>query len=343
MSVAWWNKELNMKRKNWRVMGGVVGLMMALCVVVGVSGCGKGEKGAGGAGSGKKDASGNEVVSYGDEPRVALRWSAAAGDVWRMVMTMDISTEQEIGPEKQPNSLKLPVMECVMDLAVESVDAEGQMAAVFTLAEINAKKKAGVSALILGAMQQTYQTMRGMRANMRMSAIGKTEMSSWVVPEGVDPNVATMMDQAMKNASHLTPVFPVDPVGVGAKWRSSGAFTSGGMTIDQAFEYTVLSIDASGNGELGVAVTQSAKAQEVALPGVSAEQMKMRLQSMSGTNSGTIKLVRGMPMASEFVMTGTAQQKMQVGLGGGEMTDVDQTVSLEVKAKTERKKEGKGG
>lgn len=343
MSGAWWNKELNMKRMNWRVMGGVVGLVMALCVVVGVSGCGKGEKGAGGSGSGKKDASGNEVLSHGDEPRVALRWSAKAGDVWRMVMTMDISTEQEIGAEKQPNSMKLPVMECVMDLGVESVDAEGQMAAVYTLSEINAKKKPGVSPLILGAMQQTYQTMRGMRASMRMSAIGKTEMSSWVVPEGIDPNVATMMDQAMKNTSQMTPVFPVDPVGVGAKWRSSGPFTSAGMTIDQTFEYTVLSIDASGNGELGVTVTQSAKAQDVALPGVSAEQMKMRLQSMSGTSSGTIKLVRGMPMASEFVMTGTAQQKIQMGFGGGEMTDVDQTVSLEVKAKTERKKEGKGG
>jgi len=319
-----------MKRLVW-VVAVLVGVSIALGAV---GGCGKGGKDGGTAG--KKDPSGVEVISAGDEPRTELRWTASVGDVWRVTMSMDMTSKVKNAEVDEPGSLAMPVIETAMDVTVKGVEADGTMSLLYSVGEMNAKKKEGVTLMMLGVMQRSLQQMRGMSANVRMSGVGKTEFSAWSTPEGLDPNVAALMNDSMKNAEQFVAMFPLQPVGVGAKWRTAGPLTVGGMTIDQVQEFTVNRIDSDGGVELAVTVTQSAKEQDLVIPGMATADMKMRVLSMSGTSSGTMKIQRGMPMAKDSTLRGTSQQKQRITIGG-ESSEIDQTTDLEVKVKTERK------
>jgi hypothetical protein len=107
-----------------------------------------------------------------------------------------------------------------------------------------------------------------------------------------------LLGELNQSIQEMSAPFPVEAVGVGARWQVTSRIDAGGFRAEQTAEYTLLSRNGD-RVELEVTVTQSADSQPVSMPGMPPE-IQARLESLEAAGSGTmnVNLTRLVPTST---------------------------------------------
>jgi len=115
----------------------------------------------------------------------------------------------------------------------------------------------------------------------------------------LDPTAANLMSQVSDQVGSLAVPFPVEAVGIGARWRGVSSARSTGIDARQTYEYTVRERDAD-HVVLDVEYTQTAPRQRAELPGVpTGTKVSITKFRVAGTGTATIGLSALLPVESK--------------------------------------------
>jgi hypothetical protein len=253
-----------------------------------------------------------EVLSTGSEPRHEIRFSAKAGSVFTATMEMQLTMTQDMGGQTQ--TIAMPNAITVMTLTCTDVSKTGDMSFTAEVTDARIQPEADTPAMVATAMKRAVEGLKGTRMSMKITPTGQMLESELKMVEGADKNLAGTVDSLRQSMSQMMTMIPSEAMGVGGKWRQVQKMRVSGVATDQTVEFTVSRVDESGT-DLEMTMTQSAPEQDMKLPGMAGLGPKVRLVSMSGSNSGTMRIERGLPMAQRVSSRGKTDQTLRMQMG----------------------------
>ncbi len=260
-----------------------------------------------------------KLIDPGAEPRQVLRLHPKAGDKQTFSMSLKMSMAMKMGENEMP-AVKMPPMTFTMDATVKDVSADGDISYEIVLGEGTVGEEPGAVPQAAEMMKSILASMKGTTGTGVVTSRGLNKGANFKPPANANPQAKQMMEQMKEGLFNLG--LPEEAVGKGAKWQFKMPLKSQGMTMDQTFDYELVSLEGD---ELTVNanIKQTAAKQKVespAMPGV-----KVDLDKLSGSGKGqvTANLAQLLPvkgsteMHSEMSMgmnAGAQKQTMNMGL-----------------------------
>lgn len=268
------------------------------------------------------EPTGPRVLDPGAEPRQVLRLVFTEGEQVSFQVVTDLDVTQTSGDDEL--QVDTPAVIQTITMTVEQVHARGAEADIsfeITAASVYPEDR---------FPQQTIDELNlGLGALVGIGGSGRISQTGEVVSfdyryDGADPAVAESLDQMAGQLEHLTPSFPTEPLGVGARWVEETEAQLSGVTFSQATTYELTDIT-DGAVEYTSTIEQTADPQDLDL----AEADESRLVSYSGSGSGS-----GLFTLSTLVAAGStsmvAEQVIVVTSPGGAEMELTQNLTLEL-------------
>ena len=230
-----------------------------------------------------------ELIAPGAEPRRAARYAIAKGAKTTFELAMDLNIEAGAFGGA------LPTFATTMELTCEDVLADGRMKIRTKIVDAVARERPE-SKMPATAMSSQLELMRGLVITAVLGPDG-TLTGATVVP-GPKPLPPALEQQIAGLTSSLEQIampLPTDPIGVGARWRSTRTLRQNGLMVTTAATVEVTSLDAT---KLGFAMTS-----EISGPDQSVKQQGTAIDVKhirgSGQGKGTLDLTT-LAMAAEL-------------------------------------------
>lgn len=253
-----------------------------------------------------------KLLSAGEGAKNELRIHPKVGGaesfemVMKMKMTMDMG-----GMGQMPQELPPIVMR--MDAKVTAVAPNGDVSYDFTLADVSLRE--GADPAMAEALKSAMGPMVGTKGTVTVTNRGLTRSSKLTPPPGVP---AEQFAQMQKGMQHASAPFPVEPVGVGAKWEVSQLVEDNGLKLNQVTTYTLK----SWSGDVVVvdaALVQNADAQAVITPDLPpGSSATLESLTSSGTGSTTFSLAHVFPTSAK--LDHKMNTRMKISAEGQEMS-----------------------
>lgn len=254
--------------------------------------------------------------------RVELRYRPKVGAVQIMSLRTKMDMSTEMNGQAAP-AMVLPGTECTMKLNVEKVDGDGSIHYSAVIADFDTFDAEGAQPMMVSAMKEQLKKMVGLSANIVVSDRGVAKSGSFTGGDPANVLMKQMLDSMNQSLTQFSSPFPVEPLGVGAKWDATSRVTLNGLTVDTVATFTVLEL-ASDRVKLQIEQVSSAKDQEVAntmIPGV-----KTKLHSMSGNTKGTLLIEFAHVMTQNAELTSDSKTDMSMDYQGQKM-DMKQSMT----------------
>lgn len=249
-----------------------------------------------------------ELLDAGTGPREALRYTFRAGNAQKAAI--DLSMQMGIDLGGQQISLgSIPPIRMTMDMRVAEVTGDGAARLEFALLSAEVIDSNADQSVEL---QQALDNVDQVSGWYRMDTRGQIIDSDVNLPQ--DPSAATAgelvgnMEQTMQQ---LAAPFPVEPVGIGARWQVMQRADTGGARISQTAEYTLRARTGT-RVELDVKIVDSSIEIGDALP-PGARMMGMRLEGGGNTSIDLASLVptARMDVGTQIALSISAQGQSQ--------------------------------
>lgn len=227
-----------------------------------------------------------KLLSAGQAPQEPLRLQIAGSHKEVMVMTMRMAMAMEMGGTQAMPYTKLPATAMNMGLNIGAIERSGDFRYDFALDSIDVLPDADSPPGMVDAIKAAMGDLKGMSGFSQVTSRGEVCDAGFTLPENVSPQVKQTMDGMQQSMQQIAIPFPVEPVGVGAKWEVTTHLShSQGIELTQTATYELL--ERSGTTvKLGTTLRQSAQPQEMKPPGVPSGATVM-LESMESSGSGT--------------------------------------------------------
>jgi len=259
-----------------------------------------------------------KLLEAGSGNKIELRAAPKKGAVESLQMLMNIDMAMDMGGMgKMPQTL--PAMKMVMKAEITEVKGDA-IHYNFELTEAAVEGK-GADPMMVAAMEPELKKMIGTKGEVVVNNRGMTQSAKVIAPEGTSTEEMAQFDNMQKSMNHASAPFPVEPVGVGAKWEVTSNMKENGIVMKQVVTYTVKSIEGQ-VVTLDTALVQHADAQKLA-PDNMPPGAEASLESLDskGTGQTIIDLNHLFPNKGTLAhdmntrMTVTAQgQKMEMGM-----------------------------
>jgi hypothetical protein len=168
-----------------------------------------------------------KLVSGGAQPRRPLRLVLLDGEEQNVSSTVDQSVSTG-GASTQRNRLKTPLNETSTGHepsgGVDLFDQYGQVVVSGTNAQQLGTELAGLSNAEGGATVSDRNEISG----------------SFVNPSNADPALSEVADELSSQAGQLSQLLPLEPVGLGARWRVSSVVSMSGINLQVTSTYRLL-------------------------------------------------------------------------------------------------------
>lgn len=221
-----------------------------------------------------------KLLEAGAEPRTTLRYRFEPGVKSKMNMTM----ETELSGTGMP-AMKVPTMKMLMDVEVAERLSDSESRYSFTLTETEVLDGPGVMPGVAEMTKKALETAKGLTGSAIVDGQGFTRDSTVKLPDGINPQMKSMMSGTMQGLDQLSSPLPQEPVGIGARWELGQLIEQNGMEVSQTTVFELIEF-AGTKGKLKATVSQTAPRQKVksGMPaGASAELIKL-----NSTGSGEI-------------------------------------------------------
>jgi hypothetical protein len=252
-----------------------------------------------------------------------LRYRFESGASATMTMDMDMTMAVDSDALSIP-PYAMPTMRTVMGTTTGSVAADGSARFDFQYLSTGPLEPFDdpVTRLLDGWMDQ----MTGISGWFVMDELGQTLEGGIDGLAELDPMLQEAMADYERTFQETSAPLPVEPVGIGARWRTEQRYESGGLTISATFDYSLLD-RTDDMVVLAVESTQSADPGPADLPGYP-EGSDIWLVEQTGSGSGTMRLaLDGLTMTTEMDLA--SRQVIEVD---GAVTTTDTSIRIIVRS-----------
>lgn len=271
-------------------------------------------------------ASAVKLISAGMEPRKELRIHPKSGDKQTLEMTTKTTMDMGTG-----QAMKMPATKMTMDVTVKNVAANGDISYEAVMGNVEVLDEPGALPQVVESMKTALNGMNGLSMTGVMSDHGIPKSLDIKIPAGAAPQMRQTMEQMKESMASMSSPFPVEAVGVGAKWEVKRPLKTQGMTIDQTATYELKSFKED-HADVTSTVSQNAANQKISNPAV--PQMKMDLVKMTGTGTGDVAfdLEHFFPSLGTVESHSEISMKMTIGGKAQEMSmKMDMNMRMEAK------------
>lgn len=222
-----------------------------------------------------------KLLDAGTGEKIELRAKPKKGSSEQLEMVMGIDMAMDMGGMGQmPQTL--PKMTMVMKADVTDVKGD-EIFYTFELTDARVSGE-GVDPMMVAVMEPELKKMIGTKGTVVVNNRGVTQSAKIHAPEGTSTEEMAQFDNMQKSMNHASAPFPVEPVGVGAKWEVTTDMKENGIAMRQVITYTVKSIQ--GNVvTLDTALVQQADAQKLSPEGMP-PGAEATLDSLASTGTG---------------------------------------------------------
>lgn len=225
------------------------------------------------------------LISAGKGAKRALRFSVKPGQKQQIKLVMEMEMAMAMGEMRMP-AVKAPVSEITMDTEVTKVEA-GRIRYRFSFSDVRIIDDAGLPAAAVTQMKAGMDGMKGVKGFAEVDETGRTFDADFSTDGTLEPQMAEMLENVRNSLNSLTAPFPIEPVGLGAKWTVEMTANQMGFALTQVATYELTNLKGD-VGTLKVGIKQSASNSELKLPNLPPEA-KARLVSMDSGGGGDVQ------------------------------------------------------
>lgn len=270
------------------------------------------------------EPTGPRVLDPGAQPRQVLRLDFTEGEQVSFQVVTDLDVTQTTGEERDEQQVDTPAVVQVMTMTVDRVHDDGAEAEVsFEVTAASVYPEDRFAQETIDEMNLGLGALVGLGGSGRIAQTGEVTSFEYRY-EGDDPAVVESLDQMASQLQALTPSFPAEPLGVGARWVEETQAQLSGVSFSQATTYELIDMT-DGAIEFSSTVEQSAGPQDLDL----GEAGEARLTSYSGSGSGS-----GLFALSNLVASGStsmsAEQVIVLTPQEGAEVELTQSLTLEL-------------
>lgn len=262
--------------------------------------------------------------------RRSLRLALADGRQWRMHVTCKMAMEMrpDGGP---PSPMPVPVIDMDSVIKVLDVDASGAARLEMRMQGMQATPGPESPAGTKQAIEHAARDLNKVSGRFTMNDRGLlSDVRFGFEGDGKIPLPLQLMVDSMHQSLQQSLIpFPVEPVGIGAKWRMALKATVSGMTQTVTTTYTLTEL-AADRLALRSEIEQAAEPQALQLPGVP-PGTRVRLEALSGAGPGEVELELDRPVPVQSAIRMKTDMRMTFGGAPGESLAVSQTVDVDTR------------
>jgi hypothetical protein len=256
------------------------------------------------------------LVSAGKAPLAPLRLGLSPGIAHGL---MEFRQEIHQLLDGSPGTdVTTPPIRIPVDASVTAVSAKGDASVSTGYGEATVVDDGSVGADGRAALQSALTGITALTSDATVTPRNLWRDLQVSGAEQLDDNVAPIADQLGNQLGYFNVVFPLEPVGVGARWRAMSTLTVSGIDVVQTYDYTVRLREAS-MVTVDVDYVQTAPRQRVSLPGVP-KTARVDLTRHRVNGSGTITIDLASVLPSDGTMHTSGTQHFRIRASGDEGT-----------------------
>lgn len=219
-----------------------------------------------------------KLLSSGSGHKQQLRLRLSPGQVGTMKVVLDM------GMEVMGVNQSIPPIVQTMRIRVVKIMPNGDIKIRFKLVSAKLGSTSGSQPAVVAAMKNALAGMRGYTGTAIMDTRGRVNYIKSHIPAGVTPQVRQSLQSMEKAMRNISPPFPRQPVGRGARWSYTLTLKQSGIRLTQVATYRLRSIRGD-HISLGLTLRQSAPSQTMNSGG-----MTVKLLGMHGSGSGSVQM-----------------------------------------------------
>ncbi len=211
-------------------------------------------------GGGTADAGDRATLeAAGTPPRKPLLLRVSGGTTTSVALVAKIGLGMKLGGRDLPN-IAVPATRVVMDQTVDKVDADGTAHSRVSVTDVSVVPAPEVKQEVVDQTQALLDQLKGVSGTASADAHGGNQKVSFDTSSVTDKTLRSTMDSVASQIGNLTAPFPVEPVGIGARWTAKRTATINGITLNTVTTYTLrdhtgdryqLDVDQSGTAPTG--------------------------------------------------------------------------------------------
>jgi hypothetical protein len=268
------------------------------------------------------------LLVAGSEPRAPLRLSLLAGTVSEGELVYSQTFGQTIDG-KPGATASLPPFRFTLSTTVESIGADGNADVTSTYGDVQVVDDGSVSDATREQLETALQPLTKISGRSTVTPRNEYLDSSVSGTEALPAEVAQIVDELGQQSSSLAVPFPVEAVGVGARWRVTTALETSGIRARQQYEYTLRARDGN-DVTLDMKFVQTAPHQRAELPGAPANaKVQVTKWRVTGSGTSTLDLATPFPVEAQTHAAGTQEFSVRYS---GESGTLSQKVAVDVTA-----------
>lgn len=272
-----------------------------------------------------------ELIEAGQQPRRELRLAPKAGLKQVVETKINMTMSQSMSGMEMP-APDMPAMTTTAELEVKEVAPNGDITLSQKITAADIVETDDTDPMVADMMRQQMKGMIGIGGTSTLTSRGITKEAKVEGPEGADPATLAQMRGMVDTLRQAATPFPVEAVGVGAKWKVVTQVEQNGLKLDQTTTIELVGLK-DDSAELKVTIEQSAKDQKIEAPGLPPGASVM-VKSMKSKGDGRmiVRFDRVSPEESESNTTNSSDISIDMEGMAMEMAQ-NMTLKMAIKSK----------
>jgi hypothetical protein len=267
------------------------------------------------------------VFDYGAAPRQELRYTYTVGEAKSATMNMGMEMTMSMGDVQMPGTT-IPTIRVPMSIQTTEVRPDGSARYEVRMSDAELAAGGDGNPMLAQALAMSMREMADMSTWVWVDARGQTLDGGFDAQSGGNPQMAQVMGSFQNQLQQMAAPFPVEAIGVGARWELTTQLQMSGVDIMQTAEYTLLGLE-GGVVELGIAMTQKMSAQPSAIPGAPMEALAA-LANLTSEGSGTMKVDLNYTMPYTEIAMSSSMSMGMPAQGQGQSPPMNMNIQMTI-------------
>ncbi len=254
------------------------------------------------------------LLDPGRAPRVRLHYAWKVRQKERLTMDLRTALSNDVGDTKQPE-IPLPPVRVIVDVDPQTVSPDGELLAYAWHVTWAATIEVQAPPQVTAGMRAEVAAIEHLRGTGEVDWLGLSrDVSAEPIPVSDAGATGQMVDQIKQTLRDMAAPFPLEAIGLGARWKKVSRLAARDARITQSDTFTLNEI-ADNAGTLEDTLAQTAPPQILRAPGAP-EGAEARMESMLASGNAKIhfNLLRLVPQTkfdgtTTMVLSGAAPQE----------------------------------
>jgi hypothetical protein len=274
-----------------------------------------------------------ELIDAGATPRTAMRLTPEVGSIQTCEMRMTMGMTMKMGAQAMPTNT-IPEQSFTIEITIKDVLDNGDIQYDLAYTDARAIAAAGVQAEVVEVMNQALRPLKGMTGRGLVTETGIAKSAELNIPDDAPADFKNLMSGMTEALERLSMAIPEEPIGVGAKWKTTQDLKTNGILLTQSTTYHLVGIE--GNVlVLETSVDQQAEPQDFVPANVPADSVKAHLDELQSSGDGKVRLDLQALMPSESTADITSKVSMEITAAGqSQKIETNTTIGITLKDAT---------